>query len=91
MIVYDALSATSEASVKKYRTNPVTTMTRMPATNRYVGTAKLLPDSRSPRRFAAARNATRPTASSTRCSASAGNAEMMLSVPEATDTATVIT
>ena len=66
-------------------------MTMMPLMNRYVGTANALPDSRTPRRLAAASSATRPTAMGTRYSLSDGNAEMMLSVPAETDTATVIT
>ena len=66
-------------------------MIMIPVANRYVGTAKVLPDSRTPRRFAAASSATSPTAISTRCWFSDGNAEMMLSVPEETDTATVST
>ena len=52
--------------------------------------AKALPDSRTPRRFAATRMMTKPTAISTRKRLISGAAEMMLSTPEAMDTATVI-
>ncbi|OUD92717.1 hypothetical protein CMMCAS03_06500 [Clavibacter michiganensis subsp. michiganensis] len=54
-----------------------------------MGTAKALLDSRTPRRFTAARTATKKTAISTRNGAISGIALMMLSTPEATDTATV--
>ena len=59
--------------------------------NRYVGTAKVRPDSRTPRRFIAVSSTTNPMLIATRCGLSAGTAEMMLSTPAATDTATVIT
>lgn len=59
--------------------------------NRYVGAAKARPDSRTPRRFIAVSRPTKTSAISTRYSASSGIAEMMLSTPEATDTATVMT
>jgi hypothetical protein len=69
----------------------VATITRIPVMNAYVGTAKVRPDSRTPRRLAAASSVTSATAMATRCWLSDGNAEMMLSVPDATDTATVST
>jgi hypothetical protein len=50
-----------------------------------------VPDSRTPRRLIPATTATSTTAMSTRCSFSEGNAEMMLSVPDEIDTATVST
>jgi hypothetical protein len=56
-----------------------------------VGIAKALLDSRTPRRLTAASRTTKKIASSTRTGASSGTAEMMLSTPEATDTATVMT
>jgi hypothetical protein len=59
--------------------------------NRYVGTAKVRPDSRTPRRFMAIRKNTKPRFIATRCGFSSGTAEMMLSTPAATETATVIT
>ena len=67
------------------------TMISTPSMNRCVGAANNRPDSRTPRRFIAVSRATKPSAIRTRWSASAGSAEMMLSTPEATDTATVIT
>ncbi len=85
------VSETMPASVKKYRTSPVTIRTAMPLMNRYVGAANALPDSRTPRRLAAASSATRPTPICTRYSLSSGKAEMMLSVPAETETATVMT
>ena len=66
-------------------------MMKTPVANRYVGAAKASPASRSPRRFTAARTTTKPTASSTRWWCTAGTAEMMLSTPDETDTATVMT
>ena len=53
--------------------------------------ANALLDSRTPRRLTAARMTTNPTAIQTRNGLSTGIAEMMLSTPEATETATVIT
>ncbi len=87
---YEALSATG-ASPTRYRKSPVAIMTSTPLTNRYVGAAKARPDSRTPRRFTTASSATKPSAIGTRCACNWGTAEMMLSTPEATDTATVIT
>jgi hypothetical protein len=62
-----------------------------PVANRYVGAANARPASRRPRRFTAASSTTNASANNTRRSASEGTAEMMLSTPEDTDTATVIT
>ena len=47
--------------------------------------------SRTPRRLTAMISTTKPTAIPTRQSLSSGMAEMMLSTPDATDTATVST
>jgi hypothetical protein len=77
--------------VKKCLIRPVPIITTRPPMNRYVGAANARPDSRTPRRLAAASSATSPTAMSTRCWFREGNAEMMLSVPEETETATVST
>jgi hypothetical protein len=66
-------------------------MATTPRTKPYVGTAKNRPDSFTPRRFIAVRKATSSSASATRCSASPVKAEMMLSTPAETDTATVRT
>ncbi len=54
------------SSPKTTRTAPVITIRRMPPMNRYVGAAKALPDSRTPRRFAAVSRTTKPSASATR-------------------------
>ena len=59
--------------------------------NTYVGIANTSDASRTPRRFTMMMSTTKPTASSTRSGSSAGTAEMMLSTPDATDTATVST
>ena len=56
-----------------------------------MGAAKASPASRTPRRFTAVSTTTKPIASQTRAGCSDGSAEMMLSTPEETDTATVIT
>ncbi len=85
---YPALSATG-ADPASVRARPTTIIVRMPARNRYVGTANARPDSLTPRRFAAVSSATNPTAIGTRLSFRSGNAEMTASVPAETDTATV--
>ena len=66
-------------------------MNATPRTKPYVGTANALPDSLTPRRFIAVRKPTNSRASSTRWSASPWKAEMMLSTPAETETATVST
>ena len=53
--------------------------------------ANAVPDSRMPRRLAAARIPTRTSASQTRIGLRSGKAEMTLSTPAETDTATVST
>jgi hypothetical protein len=85
-----ALSATG-ASPNNVRNSPQATMPSTPTTNRYVGSANARPDSRTPRRFAAVRKTTNPTAIGTRPEFRAGAAEMMLSTPADTETATVRT
>ncbi len=64
-IPYEALEETG-AWPNASLTNPVMIISRMPPMNRYVGAAKALPDSRTPRRFIAARITTKPTAIATR-------------------------
>jgi hypothetical protein len=59
--------------------------------NRYVGRAKMLPDSRSPLRLPKVMRAIDSTPSSIRQSRSAGKAEMSCSTADAVDTATVMT
>ena len=53
--------------------------------------AKATPASLTPRRFTAVSRVTNSSASSTRWGPMLGKAEMMLSTPEETDTATVMT
>ncbi len=65
VIPYAALSATGE-SPKITRIRPVAIISSIAPMKRYVGAAKALPDSRTPRRFIAARIATNPTARRTR-------------------------
>ena len=60
-------------------------------TNRYVGAANSLPDSRMPRRFAMATMATAATHRMTRYRNSHGTAEVTAAIPAATLTATVRT
>ncbi len=55
----------------------------------YVGTANSRPDSRTPRRFAAASRTASVTATPTRWSRSGAIADTMAAVPAAIDTATV--
>ena len=57
----------------------------------YVGIANSSDASRTPRRLTRMITTTNPTASSTRPGARNGSAEMMLSTPDATETATVRT
>lgn len=85
-----ALEATG-ASPRTVRTRPVTIMTPTEPMNTYVGIAKTVDASRTPRRFTMMSTITNPTASSTRQGFRPGRAEMMLSTPDATDTATVRT
>ena len=59
------------------------------ATKQYVGMAKAVPDSRTPRRFSRAMTATTITAMRARCPSRAGKAEARLATPEDTETATV--
>ena len=57
----------------------------------YVGTAKIRPDSRTPRMFAIAIPATHSTPRAILWVASSGMAEVIAATPAATDTATVST
>ncbi len=61
-----------------------------PTTYMYVGTAKMFPDSRRPRRFATVRSVSATSASSTRQGSSSGMTEVTAAMPAATETATVI-
>src|SRR6476469_1099154 len=84
-----ALSATG-ASPMSARVRPTPLTVRMHATNTYDGTANARPDSLVPRRFIMVRPAITATAMATRCGLRLGTAEMTLSTPAATDTATVM-
>ncbi len=66
-------------------------MTKVKAMNEYVGTAKVRPDSLTPRKFATISKTTKPTESATACRCSDGKALVMATTPETTDTATVMT
>ena len=57
----------------------------------YVGIAKNAPDSRTPRRFSAARITTNVTATGASCCATQGMADAAFCTPEEIDTATVRT
>jgi hypothetical protein len=61
------------------------------ATNPYVGTAKSLPASFAPRRFAIVMRTTKEDANATRCSASPGAADVTAMAPAVTLTDTVKT
>ena len=61
MSVNCALSARPRFPVTAW-TTPTTPIPTMPRMNAYTGTAKALPDSRTPRRFIAVRKMTRPIA-----------------------------
>ena len=88
--VKSALEATG-ASPIAHRNRPVTIMRATDPMKTYVGIANACDASRTPRRLTMTSRMTKPTASSTRHGSSTGSAEMMLSTPEETDTATVST
>lgn len=87
---YSALDATGTSPVSA-RPRPTTIMIPTEPMKRYVGMAKTDDASRTPRRFTITMRMTKPTAISTRNGFRSGSAEMMLSTPDATDTATVST
>ena len=60
-------------------------------TKRYVGRAKMFPDSRRPRRFPTMMSITAMTPIHTRQSSKPGNAEISCSTADVVETATVIT
>lgn len=66
-------------------------MMKTPPTKTYVGIAKSLPDSFTPRRFISVSRTTTATAQITLCSMTKGIAEPRFSMPEAMETATVST
>ena len=71
------------------RANPATISTRNATINMYVGIAKIVPDSRKPRRFSSVINITSTTAISTLNGCRSGSAEVIANTPAATDTETV--
>ena len=85
-----ALSAMGSDPVAK-RTNPTTAMDPTPSMNRYVGIAKRVPDSLTPRRLSSVSSTTSPMANDTSWPRSAGSAVAAYWAPEEIDTATVST
>ena len=73
------------------RYTPDRTIVSASPMNRYVGTAKMLPDSRSPRRFATVIRAIDSSPISTRRSARFGTIEKIWSSADDVETATVMT
>ncbi len=73
------------------RTTPHAIMMKTPPTKTYVGIAKSLPDSFTPRRFISVRSTITPAAQNTLCSTTKGIAEPRFSMPEEMETATVRT
>ncbi len=71
------------------RMKPHAHIPRIAVMKRYVGTAKNVPDSRTPRRFSAASTATAIAATMTSCPFSDGNAADAYDDADETDTATV--
>jgi hypothetical protein len=64
-------------------------MAKNATTNAYVGIAKRIPDSRTPRRFARVRMRTKSSESATLCDISDGAADVSARTPAVTETATV--
>ena len=74
-----------------HRTRPITTITNTDMMNAYVGTAKRMPASLTPLRFASVSRTMNPAATATACSATAGKAEEIATTPAVIDTDTVST
>lgn len=85
-----ALSAIGRFPVLS-RIRPQIAIPMIDAMKMYVGTAKIPPDSRTPRRFIAVSSRTRPTASGTSWPWRNGNADLAFWTPDEIDTATVKT
>ena len=81
----------STGGPKSVRPKPMRITNARVPTKRYVGTAKILPDSRTPRRFPQVRMTIETSPKATRCSCRAGNADVIAATPAATLTATVRT
>jgi hypothetical protein len=73
------------------RQAPTAISIRRLTTKKYVGSAKIRPDSRMPRRLASVMSTTNPSAISTRLRCQAGNADVIAATPAAMLTATVNT
>ncbi len=73
------------------RKAPHAIIRKTPATKTYVGIAKSVPDSRTPRRFITVSSRITPIAQGTLFSTTKGTAEPRFSMPEEIDTATVST
>ena len=85
-----AVSATGQPL--RHSTNPATRVTPIISTNPYVGTAKTVPASRTPRRFATITSSTRAVAIGTRQGPRvSGATDVIATVPAVIDTATVRT
>ena len=68
---------------------PIAIISRAPNRNRYVGTAKMLPASRRPRRLPIVMSPIAVTPIATEAGATAGKAEMTCSTADDVETATV--
>ncbi len=68
---------------------PTPMSTYIIVTNRYVGAAKIVPDSRMPRRLARVMSTTAPIDSGTVSGSQSGTIEVSAATPAATDTETV--
>ena len=73
------------------RQPPTVIRTRAERMKKYVGTANICPDSRTPRRLPIVRISTKPSVISTRLTCQAGNADVIAATPAAILTATVST
>ena len=73
------------------RATPVPTSRKIDVTNAYVGSAKRMPASFTPRRFASVIRPTKPSDRPSSCPRRLVTAEVRASTPAATDTATVST
>ncbi len=91
LIVYSEVGACMVSPRTSPRKAPQMIMMNTPATKRYVGMAKSLPDSLTPRRFISVSSTMAATAQAVLCSTTKGMAEPRFSTPEAMDTATVRT
>ena len=82
-------AASRPRSSTTIRYSPIAIITNALNRNRYVGTAKMLPASRMPRRFATVISASAPTPIGTATPASCGNADTICSTADEVETAAV--